>query len=193
VVGRLELNGDARAEYAVGAWLADGPPTAAGRVTLYSHADPLGSSYCFGDGSGTDCPCGNIGGPQEGCANSTGDGSLLLASGTPSLAADDLAFTARQMVPNQPALLFAGQNAVNGGAGAPFGDGLRCAGGDVRRLGVRMADPTGVALYGPGLLGDQGFLPGQQRRFQAWYRDPSISPCGSGFNLTPGYAVVFTL
>ena len=63
------------------------------------------------------------------------------------MAADDLAFAALQLPAAQPALLFAGLNAVNGGNGNPFGDGLRCAGGSVVRLGVRVPDANGNATY----------------------------------------------
>jgi Tol biopolymer transport system component len=151
-----------------------------------------GGLYCFGDGSGTLCPCGNTGGPEEGCANSTGSGARLWGSGSASVSADSLRFLAAQLVPSQPALLFAGLNAVNNGDGLQFGDGLRCAGGSVVRLGTQTADATGQAEWGPGLGAMGGWLPGDVRRFQVWYRDPSPpGPCGSGFNLTNGVEILF--
>jgi hypothetical protein len=150
-----------------------------------------GTSFCFGDGSGASCPCGNFGGSQQGCGNSTGQGAFAFSTGSNSVVADDLGFDAFNMVPTQPALLFSGDNAVNGGAGVPFGDGLRCAGMNVKRLGVRVPDATGFAHWGPGLAASGAWNPGDTKHFQTWYRDPSGSPCGSGFNLSHGISVFF--
>ncbi|MCB9914258.1 MAG: hypothetical protein H6828_03790 [Planctomycetes bacterium] len=149
-------------------------------------------AFCFGDGSGSPCPCGNEVTEPEGCHHSGGVGARLSPGGTTSVASDDLTFHGTQLLPNQPGLLFAGQNAVNGGAGAIFGDGLRCAGGTVRRLGVRTADAAGASSWGPGLGAPGGWAAGDTRRFQVWYRDPVNSPCGSAFNLSHGVEVTFT-
>lgn len=150
-----------------------------------------GGPYCFADGSGTPCPCGNDSGAATGCLNSGGVGGTLVLTGSASVAADDLGFTASGLRRNQPALLFAGDNAVNGGDGVVFGDGLRCAGGGVLRLGVKFPDPAGDASWGPGLTSLGGWTAGDTAYFQGWYRDPVNGPCGSTFNLTHGYEVVF--
>ena len=150
----------------------------------------VGTGFCFGDGSGTFCPCGNTGGPGEGCANSTGSGATLSAFGSNNAAANDLAFAAANLIPNQPALLFAGDNAVAGGNGVTFGDGLRCAGGNVRRLGVRVPNVNGDASWGPGFA-SPNWMAGDTRRFQVWYRNPAGGPCATTFNLTHGVEVVF--
>src|SRR5690606_18679843 len=50
--------------------------------------------------------------------------------------------------PGQPGLYFQGNNAINGGNGIQNGDGLRCAGGSIRRLQVRVAG--GAASPNPG-------------------------------------------
>ncbi len=150
-----------------------------------------GSGYCFGDGTSTACPCGNVGGADEGCANSSGAGATLAMTGSTGVAADDLGFTAGQLIPSQPVLLFSGVNAVNGGAGILFGDGLRCAGGNIVRLGVRVPDAAGGASWGPGMAAAGGWVSGDTRRFQAWYRDPVSSPCGANFNLSHGVELVF--
>jgi hypothetical protein len=152
----------------------------------------VGSSYCFGDGSGEPCPCGNTGLSGTGCSNSSGLGALLAGLGTASIAANDLFFQAHDLKPGQPALLFAGFNAVNGGVGTVFGDGLRCAGGGLARLGVQAADATGSATWATGLVAANGWQAGATRRFQAWYRDPSGSPCGSQFNLSQGLEISFS-
>ena len=148
--------------------------------------------FCFGDGNGTPCPCGNAGGPGQGCAHSGGTGSALGASGTNGVAAGDLVLEAVSAVPTQPGLFFQGLNAVNAGCGIPFGDGLRCAGMNVVRLGVRTPDAMGGATWGRGLGATAGWAPGDTRYFQCWYRDPIGSPCGALFNLSNGAEVAFT-
>lgn len=148
-------------------------------------------AYCFGDGTATACPCGNAGGANEGCANSSGAGAGLASTGSSSVAADDLGFASSQLLPNQPALLFTGHNAVNSANGNLFGDGLRCAGGSVVRLGVMVPNANGEASWGGGLAAAGGWTSGDSRYFQVWYRDPVGGPCGSGFNLSNGVEISF--
>jgi len=150
------------------------------------------ASYCSGDGSAGLCPCGNPGGTGRGCANgASAIGARLSSTGSTSIAADDLAMSCVGLVPNQPGLYFRGVNAVNGGAGTPFGDGLRCAGGGVRRLQVRFADSTGSSSMTIPIGAASLAQAGDQHYFQCWYRDPVTSPCGAGFNLTNGLAVTW--
>jgi hypothetical protein len=154
-------------------------------------APSAGSAYCFGDGSGTACPCGNPGGPAEGCANSTGSGAALTASGSSSVAAADLVLHVANALPNQPGLFFQGEVATNGGDGSPFGDGLRCAGTHVVRLETVVPDPSGDAQTSVDIGAEGGVSPGDIRDYQCWYRDPTASPCGSGFNLSNGFEVTW--
>jgi hypothetical protein len=157
-------------------------------------ASELGAAFCFGDGSGASCPCGNESAPGagQGCAGSSGVGALLLATGSSDVEAHDLRFEGRHLVAGQPALLFAGRSAVAGGDGAAFGDGLRCAGQEVLRLGVSLPGAGGVAVWGPGVEPPGGWPPGETRHFQAWFRDPVGDPCGAGFNLSQGLTIGFT-
>lgn len=148
--------------------------------------------YCFGDGSSTTCPCANNATAEEGCANSQGNGAVLNGVGSPDALADNLNFDAWGLTPSQPVLLFSADNEVTSAQPAfLFGDGFRCAGGNLKRLGVRTSSATGEAHWGPGLLAAGGWGPGDTRRFQAWYRDPVGSPCGSAFNLSNGVEVNF--
>ena len=146
---------------------------------------------CFGDGTGTACPCGNAGDAGEGCANSAGEGALLSASGSTSVGADDIAFQMIQGPGPSPALLFVGAQQVNGCNGAVFGDGLRCAGGAIQRLDVRILDSAGSANWAAGLSVQGGWSAGDVRVFQTWYRDVSGSPCGGQFNTSQALAVTF--
>ncbi|MCB9914144.1 MAG: hypothetical protein H6828_03215 [Planctomycetes bacterium] len=157
-------------------------------VDRFSAGGP--SSFCFGDGSGAQCACGNAGAIGEGCANSSGRGARLDGAGCNAVSADSLRLDIGGLPAAQPVLLFAGQNATVGGAGAVFGDGLRCAGGAVHRLGVHAGNAAGTSSWGPGLIAAQGWGAGDTRRFQAWYRDPA-GPCGTGYNLSNGVEVTF--
>ena len=156
--------------------------------------ESVGVAYCFGDGSGTACPCANFGAAGEGCANGNGSGAILSASGSTSVVADDLLLHGSQLVPGTAALLFSGTTRINGGMGNQFGDGLRCVGGPVKRLGVRISSPTGEATWGPGYAAAQGWVPGEVRTMQIWYRDtPAGTPCGNPFNLGNGLEVTYDI
>jgi hypothetical protein len=151
-----------------------------------------GASFCFGDGSGAFCPCGNFGGTGEGCANGTGSGALMTSLGSNSVSTADFGLAAANLDPSQPGLYFQGNNAVNGGQGNAFGDGLRCAGGGVIRLQVRFANTSGASSTTANLVLKGGVAPGDTKRYQLWYRNPSTSPCGAQFNLSNGVEMVFT-
>lgn len=144
--------------------------------------------FCRGDGTGAACPCGNSSqtAEQGGCSNSYGVAGTLGVAGVASLASDflELFFAG---TPAGPVLYFQGTSRVNAGLGTPFGDGLRCVGGTIIRLGVKTnangwsqipapGDPSLSALgavQGPGI-----------RDYQAWYRD-SAPFCGPAtFNLS---------
>ncbi|MAF67109.1 MAG: hypothetical protein CMJ84_15805 [Planctomycetes bacterium] len=151
-----------------------------------------GTTYCFGDGSGTACPCGNAGGQGRGCASGASEvGAALLCEGSASVGADDLVLNANFAAPGQPGLFFQGDDAIAGGSGATFGDGLRCAGTNVVRLEVAMADSGGNASSSVPVAATGGVTAGDVERYQFWYRDPQQSPCGSGFNLTNGLELVW--
>lgn len=152
-----------------------------------------GTLFCAGDGSGSSCPCGNES-PSTvfgGCSNSTGLGGALSLTGTDSVGSDDLSFIGANLIPGKAALLFVGLEALSNGDGFLFGDGLRCVGIQVVRLGLKLPNSSGRALWGPGLQSTGSWVPGDTRRFQVWYRDPVGGPCGSGFNLTNGVEIEF--
>ncbi len=153
-----------------------------------------GTAICFGDGSGTPCPCANSGGTGHGCANSGNpNGALLFANGNASVSADTLVLSGSGM-PNAAALYFQGTSAVNGGMGSTFGDGLRCAGGTIIRLGTKtnvggasqypQAGDASVSAHGMDSAGDV-------RIYQAWYRNAAPFCTPSTFNLTNGVQVTW--
>lgn len=149
----------------------------------------VGEPKCFGDGSDQACPCGNVASSEAGCRNSTGAGAQVLAVGSNKVVQADLGFEASDMVPFGAAILFVGDTSFAGGL--PFGDGLRCAGGAVKRLEMRGVDPWGRASWGALDSNTGGWLAGDRRHFQVWYYDPAISPCGAGFNTSNAVQVDF--
>lgn len=174
---------------AVGASGAPSPAGNSGAAYVLRYETPF-TSYCFGDGSGTLCPCANTGAAGAGCANSATSGGLLVAEGTASALADDLAFSASDLPAGKPSLLFFGTQQAGAGAGVLLGDGLLCAGGAIQRLDVRTSSPAGTVAWGPGLVATYGFAADDRRDFQVWYRDPA-GPCNLGNNLTNGVEVIF--
>ena len=184
------------AEFWVGLWndkkLGGGSGGVGGFFVEYSDVSTAGI-YCSGDSSNPiGCPCGNIGSPEEGCANGTGLGGKLRSNGSSSVSAGDLVLTSSQLIPSQPGLYFQGNNAINSGDGSLFGDGLRCAGGGVIRLQVRFSDSTGSSSTNINLSAAGGALAGDTKRYQIWYRDPASSPCGALFNLSNGLEITFS-
>ncbi len=156
--------------------------------------------YCFGDNSHTTCPCNNPGlengrSRQHGCANSaTSIGAYLRTNGTPNLQSDTLTLFAGGM-PNSLCLYIQGTAIQNGGLGVVLGDGLRCIGGQIVRLGQH-TNIGGSSTYPDTTdqpISVRGSVPasGGTRHYQAWYRDTS-GPCHSGFNLTNGVSVIWS-
>ena len=144
-----------------------------------------GDAFCCGMG----CPCGNDD-LEAGCANSGGAGANLGSGGTTSVGADDLEMHASGMMLGQPVQLFSAQDALNGGAGVPFIDGLRCTGVALIRHSVQLADGTGSASWVGGLASEAGMGAGDERHFQVFYRDVT-SACGAGANTTNATTVTF--
>jgi hypothetical protein len=118
------------------------------------------------------------------------DGALMQGGGSQSVSADSFMLSSLNLVPSQPGLYFQGNNAVAGGLGNVFGDGLRCVGGGVVRLEVVFADPGGVSFTTVGIASKGGVQAGDVKRYQLWYRSPGLnSACGNTFNLTNGVEV----
>jgi hypothetical protein len=105
------------------------------------------------------------------------------------------------MLPNASSVFLQG-NAIST-SGVLFGDGVRCASGQLLRLGVKTAS-MGVAHY-PGAndlsitarsaaLGAR-IAPGSSRTYQTYYRDPNPTFCpapqGNTWNITNAVTIVW--
>jgi hypothetical protein len=154
-----------------------------------------GALFCAGDGSGAACPCGNNSpqGQGSGCLNSLGTGALLSATGVASVASDTVVLSGTGM-PNSSALYFRGTSQLSGGNGIVFGDGLRCVGGTIVRLGVKL-NAGGASQYPT--TGDAsvsvrgGVAPGDIRQYQVWYRNAAPFCMGSTFNMSNGIEITW--
>jgi hypothetical protein len=165
-------------------------------IARFVACDAVGAVFCSGDGSGTSCPCGNSGAPENGCATSfNAQGGHLGARGDPSVTHDSIRLEASG-ISNAIATFFQGTARVNGGAGAVFGDGLRCAGGTTMRLAALQA--SGGAAHYP-LAGDEpvslrGGVPGTggKRTYQVWYRNAATFCTSATFTFTNGLELTWT-
>ncbi len=167
-----------------------------------AYAAPGGDflAYCFGDGSGTPCPCANDNDgslPGAGCDNGVfASGAQLTGSGVASVSNDTLVLSTIHLEPNNSGLYFQANNDLS--PGNVWGDGLQCAGGQLKRLGVRFADANGAsdtsAWATPISVKAGNVLAGDTKRYQCWYRTTVNPPCGLGvndFNASNGLEVVW--
>lgn len=139
--------------------------------------------FCFGDGTGSACPCSNVGTFASGCANfASANGGQIQITGVASVANDTLSITSTSGLPFGPGLYF--QGSAPAAPAVLFGNGLLCVGGSTPRLEIRFADGLGASattvpihLFGSDSAGDL-------RYYQMWYRDDPSFCAGAGFNLT---------
>lgn len=157
----------------------------------------VAAPFCFGDGSGAGCPCLNLGEPGHGCENSSSTGGALLRA-TGSVAADDVVLIASGERPTALSVFLQGTASVGP---LIFGDGLRCAGGTLKRLYSKNAVGGTASAPGPSdlsirarsaALGDT--IPdGATRYYQTYYRDAIAGFCppprGNLWNVTNGLSI----
>jgi len=147
-----------------------------------------GTTYCEPGIAGViPCPCGNApSGPGRGCNNSSNTGGATLSdAGVSSLSADTLVFTTTGEKPVSLSIVLQGSTEI--ASGVPYGDGVRCLGGVLKRLYTKNAvggsvtapqggDPTVSARSAA--LGHP--IPaGQLRYYMVYYRDGQPFACPS--------------
>lgn len=145
------------------------------------------------------CACSNApSGPGRGCNNSSATGGAILTdSGVAMLSNDTVLLSGSAMLPTVPAIYLQGQ--ADNGAGVVFGDGVRCADVNLKRLGLKF-NTGGASSYGfpadqpvsqrSAALGDT-IPPGSTRFYQTYYRDPIVFGClvgpgGATYNISCG-------
>ena len=180
-------------------FLLAGNEAGADIVRLYKNGLATGSTFCFGS-AGAACPCANTALLGRGCANSSGSGAALNAFGSASLSNDTLVLSSSGELPSALSIFLQGTAQV---AAAVFGDGVRCVGGNLKRLYTKNA-VGGVASAPSGaepsvsarcaVLNDP-LTAGAVRYVQTYYRDPNAAFCpapqGSSFNISSGVVLTW--
>jgi hypothetical protein len=141
------------------------------------------------DGLGGD-PCFS---PTKYCvsaANSvTPAGADLTVGGTTSVAANDFTLLTSRLPANKAGIYYYGVNSAN----VPFGNGVRCVGGQIFRLPVTVSNAFGEASWALDITNPPQpagqITAGSTWFFQFWYRDPAGG--GAGFNLSDAVEASF--
>jgi len=163
------------------------------------------SSACEpGVGGVLACPCANPpGAPGRGCDNSAGTGGAqLTASGFAYLSQDTLVLQTSGQLPADLSIVLQGNAEISGGR--VFGQGVRCAGGALKRLYAKTSVSGGIAAPDTAVgdlavslrsaqLGD-AIQAGESRWYLVYYRDPIVlgaCPATSTFNATQTGSVLW--
>lgn len=182
-----DLDRDGAGELLCGAPFHGGSTSSApgpGAVFVYSTDFSAFEPYCFADGSGAGCPCGNLD-PDGGCANSSNSGARIVTGGTASISADHLQITVVDCPKMVSGIVFMG-TAPNQ---LPLADGALCVGGSIQRFAGKLTTTFGAFTYEAGLPVSVTGL--TESYFQAWFRDNG-GTCGSGSNLSNALRVTWT-
>ena len=148
-------------------------------------------SFCDGaDGSLASCPCGNAGNPDTGCDIQQGTGGVRLdvvaQETTPSnrVTMSGTGFPAA----SSPTAIVIRAPSLDAGAPIVFGDGLRCIGVPLVRLGAAFANAgTSTHTFGHGTMAGSGNL-----YYQLWFRNtPAMFCTPDAFNLSNGRTLVW--
>jgi hypothetical protein len=181
--------------YAVGGFFNVGGIMPSYKIARWKRCPGPIDATCPGDQTLEQCPCQNYGTSGHGCENSaqTGGASITWFGGT---SPDTLRLVSSGELPSALTIFLQGDQVTP--IVMPFGDGLRCIGGNLLRLHVTSASSGAAGAPGTGnpsisqksaALGDP-LSPGDVRMYQAYYRDP-VSPCGQFFNVSNGVRVVW--
>ncbi len=190
-----------------GCYFFGGNPHADFYLKLFAVANcpPPGIKFCEPGVNGViACPCVNPpSGLGRGCDNSSGTGgATMIDIGGASLAWDSVVFTTTDETPTAMSIVLQGDAEVT--TGIAFGDGVRGAGGLLKRLYLKTARSGSITApavadqsvhFRSATLGDP-ILPGSTRYYQVYYRDTSIFGCtllpgGSNFNISVGRTILW--
>ena len=196
----LDSVADTISTYAI-TFEAAGPHLSLDALSLDTRWNGLGGtmvSYCHPGQDGViACPCGNApASVGRGCDNfgAHSGGAMLAGSGSAVLSADTYVLTSSGE--NATSLTIFLQSNAPGTNGLPFGAGVRCMTGGLKR--IYTGNASGGVIARPGLADPSisarsaalgaPIQPGDTRAYMAYYRDPqAAAPCGSptsNFNAT---------
>ncbi len=175
--------------------------SAGGQGDIYGarmNSDPFAHFCSPGSGQTIPCPCGNAPlGTSAGCNNSVNSGGGWIdGQGDPD--ADNVSIAGAGMKPGATCVFL--QGALSNAVGAAFGDGVRCASGQLLRLSVKTVNGSGNRGFPE--AGDPSIKTrcqtlgapigaGEKRAYQVYYRDPASVGCASPatFNITSALQV----
>jgi hypothetical protein len=179
--------------FPVGWFSVAGGSTPSSHISRWEGCHGPGVLTCAGDGLALGvCPCSNSGQYLHGCENSAGTGGALLYSNG-ATSPDSVVLHTSGELPTALSMFLQGDSLL---APVAFGDGLRCAGGMLKRLYAKSCvggsasapsatDPSITARSSQ--LGDT-IPPGSTRAYQVYYRDPApafcAAPQGATWNIT---------
>jgi FG-GAP-like repeat len=191
-----DLTGDSRPEVVAGT-----QDTHSSTVVFVLEGDGglLPDTFCdAGDGSLASCPCVNPGSPDTGCDAPipVGQGGGLTGGLRLDVVRQDTAPTNRATVTgtgyptgSTPGAVVIRADVLDTGSPVVFGDGLRCIGVPLVRLGATAAvGGTSTHTFGHGTMAGAG-----SRYYQIWYRSQPASYCDplSSFNLSNGRVLIW--
>jgi hypothetical protein len=143
------------------------------------------------DGSLASCPCANPGAPDTGCdiQQSTGGvGLSLVAQETSPLNRVTWGGSGFPAMSTPTSIVIRAAD-LDSAAPVVFGDGLRCVGTPLVRLGAAFAiGGTSVHTHGHGAMAGTGAF-----RYQLWFRNTPVMFCDptAAFNLSNGHTLVW--
>lgn len=165
-----DVDGDGRLDFAIGAPSWDSTAFDGGQVRVVAGRFCEVSTFCAS------------------LPNSSGQAATLSVVGSLSVAANHMILRATGVPTHTIGTFYYGPST----AFVPFGNGIRCIGGDVHRLGVSAAN-AGVLEYMPDLAHPStpsgAIGPGSAWYFQAWFRDAAPSAAPYHFNLSNGVRI----
>jgi hypothetical protein len=150
-----------------------------------------GNSFCdASDGALALCPCGNPGTPEAGCDISHGTGGIALVITGQESSPQNRATLVGTGYPamGAPGVTVIRSNALDPASPVVFGDGLRCIGLPVVRVGAVLASGgTSTQTVGHGAGAGTGTF-----YYQLWLRNtPSMFCTPDAFNLSNGRTIVW--
>jgi len=165
IAGPGDIDGDGRSDVAIGAPYDGQGGASAGSIVVLRGFPIVGTPVCAANAT----------------VNSSGSVARLVTRGSTSQAIGALLLELSGAPSARPALFFRGTTTTL----APFGNGVRCAGGQIARLGVRFTEPNGSAV----LNFDIGATAvGSTLVFQTWLEDAFAG--GALFNTSDAVSIV---
>jgi hypothetical protein len=176
---------------APGGALAGMAGSTTGTITMVAGAPPAYPSFCdAGDGSLASCPCANPGFPDTGCDNPAGTGGVKLIVIAQQTSPQNRATVQGIGYPSTatPSSVVIRAPALDPGSPVVFGDGLRCIGVPLVRLGAAIAS-GGVSTH---TFGHAMSAPPGPNFYQLWYRSqPPMFCTPDAFNLSNGRVITW--